>query len=415
MPEADLPVILPEDVDFTLPGNPLDRHPTWKHVPCPACGGAAERETDTFDTFFESSWYFARFCSPQAADAFDRGKVDYWLPVDQYVGGIEHAILHLLYSRFFTRALRRCGYLGLDEPFAGLMTQGMVCHETYRDDGGNWLSPDEVVRDGDRVVARADGRPLVVGRSEKMSKSKKNVVDPEGIVAVYGADTARLFMLSDSPPDRDLEWTEAGIEGAWRFINRLWRMIAEPNGPIAPAAAGRPMPAPGPAAFAGRPPALALLRECHRTVARVTEDVDRFAFNRAVARLRELANLIGDYEEADAAAAALRRFALVTLVQLAGPMLPHLCEQMWQRLGHAGLLADAPWPLADASQLVDERVTLGVQVNGKLRGTLELARDADDDQARAAALALPAIARAMAGKPPRSVIVVRNRIVNVVV
>ncbi len=222
-------------------------------------------------------------------------------------------------------------------------------------------------------------------------------------------------MLSDSPPDRDLEWTEAGIEGAWRFINRMWRMVAEPTGPIASAMSGDPMPAPAPAALTGRPSALALLRECHRTIARVTEDLDRFAFNRAVARLRELANLIGDFGEGDAAAAALRRFALTTLIQLAGPMLPHLCEEMWQRLGHSGLLADAAWPVADSDQLVDDRVTLGVQVNGKLRGTLELCRDADDADATSAALALPAVAKVMSGKAPRSVIVVRNRIINVVV
>ena len=418
VPAAELPVTLPEDVDFNLPGNPLNHHPSWKHVACPACGEAAERETDTFDTFFESSWYFARFCSPQAKDAFDRRDVDYWLPVDQYVGGIEHAILHLLYSRFFTRALRRCGYLALDEPFAGLMTQGMVCHQTYRDEAGNWLAPDDVVPDGDRVVTR-DGRKVTVGRSEKMSKSKKNVVDPERIVAVYGADTARLFMLSDSPADRDLDWTEAGVEGAWRFINRLWRMVDEPAGPIAPidpgTAAGRTVAAPDPAPFTGRPRAQALLRECHRTIARVTTDLDRFAFNRAVARVRELANLVGDFTDADADAAALRRFALTTLAQLVGPMLPHLGEEIWQRLGHPGLLADAPWPVADAGELTDERVTVGVQVNGKLRGTLELARDADDDDARTAALALPAIAKAIGDRAPRNVVVVRNRIVNVVV
>ena len=225
MPEADLPVTLPEDVDFSAPGNPLARHPTWKHVRCPRCGRPAERETDTFDTFFESSWYFARFCSPQAAEAMSRPAVDAWLPVDQYIGGIEHAILHLLYARFFTRALKRCGYLGIDEPFAGLLTQGMVCHETYRSAAGAWLAPADVERCGERVIERATGLPVTVGRSEKMSKSKKNVVDPEGIIDAFGADTARLFMLSDSPPDRDLEWTEAGIEGAWRFVNRLWRMV----------------------------------------------------------------------------------------------------------------------------------------------------------------------------------------------
>jgi leucyl-tRNA synthetase len=406
VPESDLPVRLPDDVDFKQPGNPLDRHPTWKHTLCPSCGGKAVRETDTFDTFFESSWYFARFCSPHATVPLDRAAVDYWLPVDQYIGGIEHAILHLLYSRFFTRALRRCGYLGIDEPFDGLMTQGMVCHETYRSETGEWLAPDAVERQGEQVVTRDGRAPVTVGRSEKMSKSKKNVVDPEGIIDVYGADTARLFMLSDSPPDRDLEWTEAGIEGAWRFINRLWRLVED----AAAASAQGPEPvATDPAR------GLQLRREMHRAIARVTDDLDKFGFNRAVARIRELTNAIADFPGTDAAGLALRREALAAVITLIAPMTPHLAEELWQRLGHAGLVADEPWPAADPAMLVEERVTLGVQVNGKLRGTLELARDAQDEDVRAAALALPKVASAIAGRPPRSVIVVPNRIVNVVI
>ena len=405
VPEADLPVRLPEDVDFETPGNPLDRHPTWKHATCPACGGPAERETDTFDTFFESSWYFARFCSPHAAEGLDRAAVDYWMPVDQYIGGIEHAILHLLYSRFFTRALRRCGRLGLDEPFDGLMTQGMVCHETYRSESGAWLSPDEVAREGDRMVERASGGPVSVGRSEKMSKSKKNVVDPEGIIQSYGADTARLFMLSDSPPERDLEWTDAGVEGAWRFINRLWRMVdtvlAEEAGDLA--------------AIAADGAAAALRRDVHRTIAQVSADLEKFGFNRAVARIRELTNAVSELAGATAAQRAARHEAMDTIVQLIGPLMPHLAEELWQRLGHRTLLAEEPWPVADPRLLVEARVTLGVQVNGKLRGTLELAADADAAEIRAAALALPKVAEVVGGRTPRNVIVVPNRIVNVVV
>ena len=405
VPEADLPVRLPEDVDFETPGNPLDRHPTWKYATCPQCGGPAERETDTFDTFFESSWYFARFCSPHAAEGLDRAAVEYWMPVDQYIGGIEHAILHLLYSRFFTRALRRCGRLGLDEPFEGLMTQGMVCHETYRSDSGAWLSPDEVTREGDGMVELASGGPVSVGRSEKMSKSKKNVVDPEGIIETYGADTARLFMLSDSPPERDLEWTDAGVEGAWRFINRLWRMIDT----VLAEGAGDP------AAVAADGGAAALRRDVHRTIAQVTADLEKFGFNRAVARVRELTNAVSELAGASASQRAARHEAMETIVHLIGPLLPHLAEELWQRLGHDTLLAEERWPVADPQLLVEERVTLGVQVNGKLRGTLELAADADAAEIRAAALALPKVAEMIGSRTPRNVIVVPNRIVNVVV
>ncbi len=412
VPADQLPVVLPEDVDFSRSGNPLAHHPTWKHVACPTCGAAAERETDTFDTFFESSWYFARFCAADADGALSRAAVDYWLPVDQYIGGIEHAILHLLYSRFFTRALKRCGYLGLEEPFAGLMTQGMVCHETYRTADGRWHAPPEISRRGDGAVLAATGAPVTVGRSEKMSKSKKNVVDPEGILDAYGADTARLFMLSDSPPERDLEWTEAGIDGAWRFVNRLWRMVTAPEHPLAPPDA--PQPA-GWADLGTDAPALRLYRQTHKTIAAVTDDLEKFGFNRAVARLRELANALGEFVGADASSAWARRQGFDALVCLAGPLMPHLAEELWAALGHRQMLAATAWPVADPRLLVDDEVVIGVQVNGKLRGTVAIPANASEDETRAAALAQPGVAKALDGRAPRKVIVVAGRIVNVVV
>ncbi len=406
VPEQDLPVTLPQDVSFEVPGNPLDHHPTWKHVACPACGRPALRETDTLDTFFESSWYFLRFCSARAEGAFDRAAVDYWMPVDQYIGGVEHAVLHLLYSRFFTRALTRCGYLDLAEPFAGLFTQGMVCHQTYQSEAGEWLFPEEVEIDAaGRAVDRA-GQPVAAGRTEKMSKSKRNVVGLDTIVETYGADTARLYLMSDSPPERDLEWTETGIEGIWRYVNRLWRLVDEPAVPLP--AAGAAMPADLPAE------ALALRRATHKTIMAVTEDLDQFRFNRAVARIRELSNAIEAFAgEAPGAGHALRE-GLEVLVQLLGPMMPHLAAEMWQRLGHDRPLAEVAWPKADAGLATDELVTIAVQVNGKLRGTVDMLRDAERDEVESAALALPQVLRWLDGQPPRKVIVVPNRIVSIV-
>ncbi len=415
VPEGDLPVVLPEDADLDASGNPLDNHPTWKDAGCPACGKPARRETDTFDTFFESSWYFARFCSPHADTAFTREAADYWLPVDQYIGGIEHAVLHLLYSRFFTRALKQCGYLGIKEPFEGLLTQGMVCHETYRDENGKWLYPDEVEITGYKSARALEGpqggSAVTVGRSEKMSKSRKNVVDPESIIETYGADTARLFMLSDSPPDRDLDWTEAGIEGAWRYLNRLWRMVNQ-----APPPPGTSLAAVG----VTRPDALgehsqAVLKIIHRTIVAVSDDLDKFHFNRAVARIRELTNELEDLSPEEEGADWVMRQGLETAVYLIGPMMPHLAEELWHSLGHQTLLADTPWPEAEADQLVEKNVTVAVQVNGKLRGTLDLPKDSDDQTAETAALALENVSAAIAGKPIRKVIIVPNRIINVVV
>jgi leucyl-tRNA synthetase len=410
VPEKDLPVTLPEDVSFAVPGNPLAHHPTWQFVECPRCHGPARRETDTLDTFVDSSWYFLRFCSARAPVAFERPAVDYWMPVDQYIGGVEHAVLHLLYSRFFTRALKRCGYLDLDEPFAGLFTQGMVCHQTYQSDTGEWLFPEEVAADGAGGFVDAGGRQVTAGRHEKMSKSKKNVVGLDAIVDTYGADTARLYVLSDSPPARDLEWTETGIEGIWRYVNRLWRMVSEPPAPL---------PTPGSQVNARlSPPVMALRRAIHRTIAAVTDDLDKFRFNRAVARIRELTNAIEELQEgtlqSEPGAPAVLREGLETLARLLGPMMPHLAEEMWQTLGGAGLLAEQPWPAADPDLARDEQVTIAVQVNGKLRGTLEFPRDTESGTVESAALELPQVTRWLDGRPPRKIIVVPNRVVSIV-
>jgi len=411
VPEGQLPVTLPDDVDFEQSGNPLDRHPTWKHVACPSCDGAAERETDTFDTFFESSWYFAQFGAKGQDELFSREEADYWMPVDQYIGGIEHAILHLLYSRFFCRALTDCGYLDVKEPFAGLLTQGMVCHETYRaneDAGGGWLFPEQVERTVDGSFQHiATGEPVIVGRSEKMSKSRKNVVDPASIIDSYGADTARLFMLSDSPAARDLEWTDSGIDGAWRYTNRLWRLIAEPEFSIA--GVGSPQPA------SLDDDSEEFLRKVHKTIADVSCDFDEFRFNRAVARIRELTNVLSALDGEGEDRAWVRRFGCEVAIQLIAPVMPHLAEELWSLLGHASLLTSVDWPKAEEEYLSEDTVTVAVQVNGKLRGTIEVPADVESSVAEEKALALENIMRATNGSPPRKVIVVPNKVINVVV
>ncbi|NCW54992.1 MAG: leucine--tRNA ligase [Rhodobacteraceae bacterium] len=393
VPEKDLPVTLPEDVDFAGSGNPLSLHPIWKHTSCPKCGKAAAREQDTFDTFFESSWYFLRYADPASDDGVNGEAAAYWLPVDQYIGGVEHAVLHLLYSRFFTRALSKVGYLDLGEPFAGLMTQGMVCHQTFQDKSGKWLFPTDVVKKGDAWVQIADDSEVTAGRIEKMSKSKRNVVDPELIIQNYGADTARLFMLSDSPPERDMEWTESGVEGASRFLKRVWRMAQDPE--LAPRGAA-PLPD-------SEGSALALIRLAHKSIIGL------------VAQLHMLANAIADVKAGDKGASEAKRFAIETLTQLLAPLSPHIAEEIWQCLGHDGLLANAAWPQADASLAADDEIEIGIQVNGKLRDTIMLPRDCEASDAEARALASPAIIRYLDGKPPRKVIVVKNRIINVVI
>ncbi|HYZ32010.1 MAG TPA: leucine--tRNA ligase, partial [Crenalkalicoccus sp.] len=413
VPEDQLPVLLPEDVDFSRPGNPLDHHPSWKHVACPRCGGPARRETDTFDTFVDSSWYFARFCSPRAKVPVTREAVDGWLPVDQYIGGIEHAILHLLYSRFFTRGMRDTGHVGLAEPFAGLFTQGMVTHESYRAPDGRWLYPEEVeiaaAPDGTRqATLKGSSQPVTVGRVEAMSKSRRNTVAPGAIIDRFGADTARWFILSDNPPDRDMEWTEAGVAGAFRFTQRLWRMVAG-------AAPGLPGPEPSPAAAEGV--ARRLRQATHRTVASVTEALEGFAFNLAVARLHEFANAIAEAEGAEAPGmGAARREALEMLARLAAPMMPHLAEELWSLLrpGEARLVAELPWPEAEPELLRAETMTLAVQVLGKLRATLEVPVGTPETEIFALAEAEENVQRALAGRPIRKRIHVPGRVVNLV-
>jgi len=417
VPEDQLPVTLPEDVSFDVPGNPLDRHPTWKHVACPQCGQAARRETDTMDTFVDSSWYFARFTDPDLQDRpTDRSTVDRWLPVDQYIGGIEHAILHLLYSRFFTRAMKAAGHAGLEEPFAGLFTQGMVVHETYRAEDGSWLMPSDVRIESDAGVRRAfhikTGAPVEIGSIEKMSKSKKNTVDPDDIIGSYGADTARWFMLSDSPPERDVIWTEEGVQGAHRFVQRVWRLVSELADRTADHATDGSEPT--------GPIGLALRKAAHRALANVGEDVERLRFNRCVAHVYELANslqdLLGEAKKVGkepGLEAALREAGRI-FVQILAPMMPHLAEECWEALGCEGLVAEAPWPQVDHSLLVENAITLPVQVNGKKRADVTVARDADQAAIEAAVLSLEAVQRAMEGRPPRKIIVVPQRIVNVV-
>jgi len=413
VPDADLPVKLPDDVTFDVPGNPLDRHPTWKNVTCPKCGGAAQRETDTMDTFVDSSWYFARFCSPRAPVPTDTKAVGYWLPVDQYIGGVEHAILHLLYARFFTRALHKTQHAALDEPFQGLFTQGMVTHETYKDEAGKWLFPEDVtIRDG-KSVHVSTGAPVSVGAVESMSKSKKNVVDPDNIISAYGADTARWFMLSDTPPERDIEWTTGGVDGAHRFVQRVWRLVGEAAETGAPAGTACP-------ADLGAD-AIALRRATHKTIAAVTGAVERLRFNSAVAQIYELASALSSGLQAKSSANApdeglifAIREAAETLVRLAAPMVPHLAEECWEILGNQGLVAEQAWPEADAALLTEDTVTIAVQVNGKRRGELTIARDAAKEDIEAAALALDAVARAVEGRDIRKIVVVPQRIVNVV-
>ncbi|ATI82244.1 leucine--tRNA ligase [Sphingobium yanoikuyae] len=391
VPKDQLPVKLPEDVTFDIPGNPLDRHPSWKHVDCPSCGKAARRETDTLDTFADSSWYFIRFASQPDDKPFDRATVEQWLPVGQYIGGVEHAILHLLYARFWTRALQHMGQLGFAEPFTGLFTQGMVTHETYKAGDGSWLSPQEIKKSGDDYIHIESGAPVTVGRVEKMSKSKKNVVDPDDIIEQYGADAVRWFMLSDSPPERDLPWTEAGIEGSWRFVNRVWRLFGEAD-----------------AAAEGQDKALD--RKLHQTIDGVAKDIEALGFNKAVAKIYELVNAIEKAKPSASRTAAIRALAL-----LVAPMTPHLAEEGWAEMAQPGLIAEAAWPAVDPALLVEDEVTIACQVMGKLRDTITVPKGTPKDELEKLALAAPNVVRTLDGATPKKVIVVPDRLVNLVI
>ena len=395
VPKKDLPVVLPDDVDFKTPGNPLLRHPTWKHVACPHCGKAATRETDTLDTFVDSSWYFLRFASQPGDKPFDPAMLNKWLPVEQYIGGIEHAILHLLYARFWTRALQHIGLIDFSEPFASLFTQGMVTHETYsRPDPANgqpiYFTPDEVTRTSENAALKSDGSPVEIGRVIKMSKSKKNVVDPDSIIETYGADAIRWFMLSDSPPERDLPWSEAGIEGCARFVQRLWRLFGQYD-----------------ASATGEDKALDRKRD--QSVAAATDDIAALSFNKAVARIYDLANAIEK-----SAPSASRSTAIRTLLLLVSPMMPHLAEQAWATMGQPGLIAEAAWPPVDPVLLIEDEVTIAIQVLGKLRDTITVAKGLPREEIEALALASDKVQRALDGKAVKKMIVVPDRLVNVV-
>ena len=403
VPEEQLPVLLPEDVSFDQPGNPLDRHTAWRSVACPQCGGEALRETDTLDTFVDSSWYFARFCSPSFAAPLDKAATAYWMPVDQYVGGIDHAILHLLYARFFTRALHRDGLVPVDEPFAGLFTQGMVTHESYRSVDGRWLYPLEVDRASDGVVIeRATGLPVTVSPSDKMSKAKRNTVHPRDIIARYGADTARWFVLSDNPPDRDMEWSETGIAGAHRFTQRLYRLAVSVQAGARTSAVGEEA--------RGR----ALLRTAHRAIDAVTAALEQFAFNVAVARLHELLSAIAE-EQRDQPGTTAVQDALDIFCRLAAPMLPHLAAEVLTMIHPGAAAPDLSWPSSDPALTAVDLLTIAVQVSGKLRGTIHVPIDASEEAVATMAETEENVARLLAGKQIARRIYVPGRIVNFVV
>lgn len=416
VPEKDLPIELPEDATFDKPGNPLDRHPTWKHVPCPICGELALRETDTMDTFVDSSWYFMRFTAPDAQEPVDQNAAHYWMPVDQYIGGVEHAILHLLYSRFFMRAMCDTGHLtfaaNMREPFAALFTQGMITHETYKSQDGLWLLPSNVRLEGDGVNNRqaveiTTGQPAVIGGIEKMSKSKKNLVDPDDIISHYGADCARWFMLSDSPPERDVVWTEAGVAGAGRFIQRVWRIVEE-------VVEKNPEEKRLKSAFFG-PNTLDVRRVAHRALDDVGWAIETLRFNVVVASIYEFSNVLQTaLSKRSPDTTLVVREAVDMLILMISPMMPHLAEECWARLGYNSLVANEPWPVAEPGLLVDDRVTIAVQVNGKRRDELVISRSAKSNEIEAAALRLDTVARALDGRPPKKVIVVPQRIVNIV-
>jgi leucyl-tRNA synthetase len=416
-PTDQLPITLPSDVDLSVNGNPLDHHPTWKYVKCPACGGPARRETDTMDTFVDSSWYFARFTNPTLATAAtDPAVANHWLPVDQYIGGIEHAILHLLYSRFFTRAMEKTGHVALKEPFAGLFTQGMVVHETYKAEDGSWLTPSEVriETSGDhrRAFSLADQSEIAIGSIEKMSKSRRNVVDPDDIIASFGADTARWFMLSDSPPDRDIIWSDEGVQGASRYVQQLWRLI----GDLSLIAAN----------VDARPPndiseaAIAIRRLTHRHLRQVEQSIERLRFNTAIAEIRKFSNALIDalndeMETVSTDKAYAYREAGDALALLIAPMMPHLAEECWRQMGHSNPVSEAAWPVVDDALATEDTVLMPIQINGKKRAEIVVSRHLDAGSIQREALSLDAVVRALEGRVPKKVIVVPQRIVNVVV
>ena len=403
--ESDLPITLPQDVKFDKLGNQLEHHPSWKKTKCPNCDKDAVRETDTFDTFFESSWYYARFVDANNKnEAFSKEKVNKWLPVDQYIGGIEHAVLHLLYARFFNRALKKCGYHDISEPFEGLFTQGMVCHETYQNKNGEWVNTNDIIKNGNKAYHKDTNEEIKVGRSIKMSKSKKNVIDPDDIINTYGADTARLFMISDSPPERDLEWTESGIEGCWRYVSRVWRLVQNNLQKIKDVDENTDLSDAG----------IDLEIKVHKTIKLVYDTIEELGFNRAIAHIRSLTNDIEQAKLKDSDNRILK-FALENLIIMLSPITPHLCEELWGVIGNKASILSVSYPDYDESKLSDSKISVGVQVNGKLRGQINISPDADKDTMTNIALELESVKKIMGESSPKKVIAIPGKIVNIVI
>ena len=403
VPIEELPVELPYNIDLDSPGNPLDAHPDWKFVKCPKCDKSAERETDTFDTFFESSWYFIRFTDPDIDIPFSKSIANYWMPVDQYIGGVEHAVLHLLYSRFFTRALKDCGYLSISEPFNGLMTQGMVCHQTFKSGDGKWVFPHEVEKKNNKFYHKVNGSEVFPGRIEKMSKSKRNVVDPLSIVKKYGSDTARIFMVSDSPPERDMEWSTAGVEGSYKFLNRVLRIVNETKKPKKLINLGLV------------DKQNAVIKKIHQSIKDVTEGIESFRFNVCIAKLYELTNMISKLDSKTDFEISLKFYGLEILAQLISPFAPHHAEEIWSLMGNKILICDTEWPKFDKRFLNVEQISIGVQINGKLRGNISYNKNAKKEEIQELALSLSSVKNRLGSEKPKKVIIVPERIVNIVV
>ena len=404
MAESELPVILPQDIDLSVNGNPLEHNHNWKNVNCPNCQGPALRETDTLDTFVDSSWYFARYCSPRYYLPLDKSEVDYWLPVDQYIGGIEHAILHLLYSRFFTKAMQRLGYLNIKEPFNALFSQGMVTHETYKI-GREWLFPDEINKiNNDNAIRISDGVPVTIGRREKMSKSKRNVVSPDEIITLYGADSMRWFVLSDSPPERDVEWTSQGVEGSYRFSQKLWNIVT---------AHIKHSTATNSDLVICETTAKDLQKIVHQTIKSTSKYIEKFHFNKAIAGLYQLLKAIE--EATDKVPPAAMTQPLTIMLHLIAPFMPHIAEELWQKLGYSQLLVNQSWPIADDNLCFDAQILIAVQVQGKHRGNLNVARDISQAEVEKLALEIPTVQRAIDNKVIKKIIYVPSRIINIVI
>jgi len=395
--KENLPITLPKDVSFDKPGNPLDRHEEWRNCNCPSCGSAALRETDTMDTFVDSSWYYARFTDPDSMTPTSEKEANYWMNVDQYIGGVEHAILHLLYSRFFARAMNATGHLPKKaiEPFNALFTQGMVCHATYQDPDGKWLNPDDIKQSESGEFITLDGQKVTVGQSIKMSKSKKNVVDPDDIIDQYGADTARWFVMSDSPPERDVEWTASGAEAAWKHLQRVWRLTVEITEDSS----------------SNTSKDIELEKAKNIAIEAVTNGVEGFAFNKSIAALYQFTNILAK----SPASKNAKIDAMLTMAQLMQPMTPHLAEEIWFTLGGDGLVTEAKWPVLDASMLINDTIVLPIQVNGKRRDEIQVNVDLSKDEIKKIVLERPSVLRILDGNAPKKIIVVPGKIVNVVI